>query len=76
MFRQNVGTGDRDLRLILAALFGLIALFAPFGGAWQIIPTLLALVMLATSATGFCMLYRVLGINTCRSKSARVGQQR
>lgn len=76
MFRQNVGIGDRDLRLVLAALFGLIALFAPFGGAWQIIPALLALVLLATSAVGFCPLYRVLGINTCRSKNASVGQQR
>jgi hypothetical protein len=75
MFRQNVGVGDRDLRLVLAALFGLIALFAPFGGAWQIIPALLALVMLATSAAGFCPLYKVLGINTCRSKSASTGQE-
>jgi hypothetical protein len=75
MFRQNVGVGDRDLRIVLAALFGLIALFAPFGGAWQIIPALLALVMLATSAAGFCPLYKVLGINTCRSKSASTGQE-
>ena len=75
MFRQNVGIGDRDLRIVLAALFGLIALFAPFGGAWQIIPALLALVMLATSAAGFCPLYKVLGINTCRSKSASTGQE-
>jgi len=75
MFHQNVGVGDRDLRIALAALFGLIALFAPFGGAWQIIPALLALVMLATSATGFCLLYKVLGINTCRRKSASTGQE-
>jgi hypothetical protein len=70
MFRQNAGIGDRDIRIVLAALFGLIALFAPFGGLWQIIPALLSVVMLVTAATGFCPLYVVFGVSTCRVKSS------
>lgn len=72
MFRQNAGIGDRDIRIVLAALFGLIALFAPFGGLWQIIPAVLALVMLVTAAIGFCPLYAVFGMNTCQVKSKPV----
>ena len=64
MSRQNAGTRDRDIRIILAALFGLIALFAPFGGLWQIIPAVLAVVMLVTAALGFDPLYALFGINT------------
>ncbi len=68
MLRKNVGTTDRDIRLVLAALFGLIGLFTPFGGPWQIIPVILAVVMLVTSASAFCPLYAIFGINTCRPK--------
>jgi hypothetical protein len=64
MFRQNLGTLDRDIRLVLTALFGLIALFAPFGGPWQIIPAILAAVMLVTAAFAFCPLYAIFGLNT------------
>ena len=65
MSRKNVGTLDRDIRLVLAALFGLIALFAPFGGPWQIIPAVLAVVMLVTAAFAFCPIYAIFGLNTC-----------
>lgn len=68
MFRQNEGTLDRDIRIALSALFGLIALFAPFGGPWQIIPAILALVMIVTAAVGVCPLYAIFGINTCGVK--------
>lgn len=64
MFRQNVGITDRDIRLVLAVIFALIALFAPLG-LWLIIPGVLALVMLLTAAIGFCPLYLPFGRNTC-----------
>lgn len=64
--RQNAGTLDRDIRLVLAAAFGLIALFAPFGGVWQIVPALLALVMFLTAAFGVCPLYAIFGFSTCK----------
>jgi hypothetical protein len=69
--RQNEGTLDRDIRLVLAAVFGLIALFAPFGGLWQIIPAILALVMFGTAAAGFCPLYAIFGLSTCKLEDRR-----
>jgi hypothetical protein len=62
---RNVGTLDRDIRLMLAALFALIALFAPFGGPWQIIPAALSLVMILTAAFGVCPLYSLFRFSTC-----------
>lgn len=74
--RPNMGTGDRDIRIVLAAVFGLIALFAPFGGPWQIIPAILALVMLATAATAVCPLYLPFGINTRKREEQQEAQTR
>ncbi len=64
MFRQNVGTLDRDIRLVLTAIFGLIALFAPYGGLWQIIPAALAVLMLLTAGFAFCPLYAIFRFDT------------
>lgn len=69
--RHNEGTLDRDIRLVLAAVFGLIALFAPFGGLWQIIPAILALVMFTTAAVGVCPLYAIFGLSTCKLDERR-----
>lgn len=64
MSRKNLGPLDRDLRLVLVAVFGLIALFAPFGGLWQIIPAVLALLMLITAGLAYCPIYALFGIDT------------
>ena len=66
----NLGTFDRAFRLILGA----ILLAAPFVGdlaifnnaAATVVSVVVGLVMLATAATRFCPLYRVLGIQTCK----------
>lgn len=71
MFRTNEGTLDRDLRLVLGLLFTLLALFTPTG-LWQLIPAVLAVVMFLTAAVGFCPLYAVLGINTCKIDNKKV----
>jgi hypothetical protein len=67
MFPQNVGTLDRDIRIVLGVLLGIVSLFGPIG-FWQLVPATLALVMFATAALGSCPLYRPFGINTVRSK--------
>lgn len=58
----NVGTLDRVLR----GLAGLAALAlgiwgrTPIGDVWDLV----GVVLLATAASGFCLVYRVLGIST------------
>lgn len=73
MFHTNEGTLDRDLRLVLGLLFTLLALFTPTG-LWQLIPAVLAVVMFLTAAVGFCPIYAVLGINTCKIDNKKVGR--
>jgi hypothetical protein len=61
---SNEGNLDRSLRIAL----GLILLALVFVGPktyWG----LLGLVPLATGFVGFCPLYRLFGLNTCRTAS-------
>lgn len=63
--KQNVGSIDQVIRLVI----GLGALSLIFVGpkSWW---GLLGLVPLATAAVGFCPLYRIVGISTCRTRAA------
>lgn len=62
--KTNEGTLDRSIRIIAGLV--LIALAATGAvGAWGWI----GVVPLATGALGWCPLYTVLGINTCRPRS-------
>ena len=54
MLRQNEGTLDRDIRIVLAALLGLLTLFAPVGIGWQIVLGMLAILLFVTAASGVC----------------------
>lgn len=73
MFTPNAGTSDRDLRLVLGLLFTLLALFTPTG-FWQLIPAVLAVTMFLTAAVGFCPIYAIFGINTCKIDSKKAGR--
>lgn len=69
MFPNNVGTLDRDIRIVLGLVLGIFSLFGAIS-FWQLIPATLALVMFATAALGSCPLYRVFGISTVRQPKA------
>ncbi len=62
----NVGTVDRIVRAIL----GLVLIVLPFvialGTTLKWILIIVGLVLLFTAATGFCLLYLPIGVNTCR----------
>lgn len=60
---RNVGTVDRILRLILGVV--VLGLYGALEPPLKYF-TLLGLVPLATALSGFCPLYAVLGISTCR----------
>ena len=64
---RNEGTIDRVLRAAVgvAALLGAFV-FGWFAGWMVWAATAVGVIMLLTSATGFCPLYRLVGINTCK----------
>ena len=62
---KNIGTGDRIIRVIVAlVLFFSISFFGNKIIQWVLL--ILSIVSLGTAIIGWCGLYKVFGINTCK----------
>ncbi len=59
----NIGKTDKAIRLVISVISLILAIKVSL---WFII---VALISAGTAITGFCLLYEVLGINTCRDKN-------
>ena len=68
--KKNMGTADRIIRILLAAVFAYLYLSATVTGTAGIILLVLGGVFLATSLVSFCPLYRLVGFSTCPRKAA------
>ncbi|WP_053972242.1 DUF2892 domain-containing protein [Mangrovimonas sp. ST2L15] len=64
--KNNMGNPDRTIRLLLAVVFIALGFFNIIEGTIAIILYVLAAVFILTSLVGFCPLYPILGINTCK----------
>lgn len=62
--KRNEGNVDRVIRLV--AGIAAIALAIVAGGVLGVVLAVVGAILLVTAAVGFCPLYRVLGVNTCR----------
>ncbi len=67
MFKKNEGNLDRIIRALLALTLAMLAWFY-FSGILKIVLFVLAFVLVFTAISGFCGLYKLLGINTCKIK--------
>jgi len=65
MFKKNVGSVERAIRVIV----GLVVLSLIFWGPHSLWG-LLGIIPLATGFIGWCPPYALLGISTCKMKSA------
>jgi len=68
--KKNLGDGDRALRIVIAGLLIILYLLGIGTGVVGAIMLVLAAVMLLTSFAGFCPLYKLFGINTCKIDKA------
>jgi hypothetical protein len=68
MMKQNMGTLDRVLRVVLALTVGVLYLTGAIGGTVAMILGALSVVFVLTSLVGSCPLYLPFNIST-RSKS-------
>lgn len=59
----NVGKVDKAIRIIAGLAF--VAVAAILGGAWWILGAV-GVVLVVTALTGFCGLYTLIGVNTCK----------
>ena len=60
--QKNVGNTDRMIRIIAGVI--ILALGAYYGSWWGLV----GLIPLFTGITQSCVLYKMLGINTCKLK--------
>lgn len=66
---KNESNVDRVVRLVIAVVCAVLAFtVASPGTVWGVILLIVAVVMLVTAAIGWCPLYRLFGINTCKNQ--------
>jgi hypothetical protein len=65
---KNMGSADRIIRVIIAAIVGILYFTGTISGALGIILLVLSGVFVLTSVISFCPLYAPFGIKTCKVK--------
>lgn len=63
--KKNMGTADRIIRLIVAAIIALLYYNGTLSGTFGVILLVLAVVFVLTSVLSFCPLYTLFGLSTC-----------
>ncbi len=66
--RKNMGSADRLIRVIIAAIIGVLYFTNVITGTLGIVLLVLAGVFLLTSFISFCPLYAPFGLSTCKTK--------
>tara|TARA_R110002049_G_C9015907_1_gene550981 strand:+ start:591 stop:800 length:210 start_codon:yes stop_codon:yes gene_type:complete len=65
--KSNMGSSDKIIRFILAAIFVVLYFTGTVTGTWGIVLLVLAGVFVLTSLVGFCPLYAPFGLSTCKT---------
>ena len=60
---QNESETDRTIRVVLGTILVLVA-YSVVSGVWQIVLFVLGGLLIVTGLTGFCLIYKLLGIAT------------
>ena len=63
---KNEGTTDRTVRGIAGALLLILGATQLLSGVLGVIAIVVGIVLLVTAAVGFCPIYRMLGMSTCK----------
>lgn len=70
--RDNVGVTDTAIRSVVACICLALAAEQIFTQTFTIVLAVVGTILLITSATGVCWLYKILGINTYHKTSNTV----
>ncbi len=66
--KKNMGTADKAIRIIIAAVIAILYFTGYISGTLGIVLLILAGFFVLTSFISFCPLYAPFGINTCKVK--------
>ncbi|MGN6351893.1 MAG: YgaP family membrane protein [Parafilimonas sp.] len=70
VMKRNMGKADRVIRIFIAAIIAILYLTQIMSGVLTIILLTVGFIFLVTSVTGFCPIYKLFGINTCKTKDS------
>ncbi len=68
--KKNVGSADRIIRVILAAVFAVLYFTGIVPGTVGLVLVALSGIFVLTSLISFCPIYAIVGLNTCTAKKA------
>ena len=66
--KKNMGTVDKTIRVIVAAVIGLLYYLDVISGTLAIVLMVFAIIFIVTSLISFCPLYTLFGMNTCKKE--------
>lgn len=66
--KRNLGTADKIIRVIIAAIVAILYFTNVITGTTGIVLLAVAALLLITSLVSFCPLYALLGLKTCPAK--------
>ncbi|MCG9910971.1 MAG: DUF2892 domain-containing protein [Flavobacteriales bacterium] len=69
--KKNMGSADRIIRLVIAAIVGVLFFTDVISGTLGIVLMVLSGIFVLTSLISFCPLYAPFGINTCSVKDKK-----
>ena len=65
-FNKNMGTLDRTIRVAIAVVIAVLYFSGNLSGLTATIMGILAVIFVVTGFVGFCPLYTVIGLSTCK----------
>ena len=63
----NEGILDRIIRILLALVIIVLFFVGALPGYWALL-LIISGILLVTAVSGYCLLYRILGITTCKKE--------
>jgi K+-transporting ATPase A subunit len=66
--KKNMGSADQGIRLLLAATLVVLYFSGVISGTFGMIILVVAAVFIVTALVGYCPLYSLIGIKTCKVK--------
>jgi hypothetical protein len=63
--KPNENAFDREIRIVLALILGILIITKAVTGSVAIIVGILAAIAAITGLVGFCAIYAILGISSC-----------
>ncbi len=64
--KANIGTTDKALRISLGLILIMTAILVSASIAIKVILIITGIIALSTSIIGICLMYRLIGITTCK----------